>query len=257
MRSFKIINTLIGLLLLGAQSVVNAATIGVCTFAGGCGPDFNIVSVSVDYAYNAGIDEGVLTITGVGGNVSFLEGQLDATWSATYEALDPSKLGRISIPVTSIPGGPYQTVATNKDFSLTVTVDGNGSVVAGGASNVTMNGAAWVNPSVGTAISANGTALDGTLITGGSVNQIGSGGTGIDFVGNIDNSSLLTTAGFGTGFGGVLGLGSITTTSGVVEWNKSWESLSGNTLDVVVPVPAAAWLFLSGLTALVTVSRKK
>jgi hypothetical protein len=46
-----------------------------------------------------------------------------------------------------------------------------------------------------------------------------------------------------------------TTTGKTIDWSKDWSA--GGTLDVVVPVPAAIWLFASGLITLLSVSRRK
>ena len=94
------------------------------------------------------------------------------------------------------------------------------------------------------------------MITAGNISQIGWNNTTLDFLGGIDSSSLLTTAGYGTGLSGVLSLNqaSITSSSGSIQWDESW-SASG-TLDVVVPVPAAFWLFISGIIGLTSFMRK-
>jgi len=220
--------------LLGFTSSANAALLGVCTFSAGCGPDFFIEGALVDYSYNNGTNEGVLTYNSTVGNASFLAGQLDAGWESTY--------GRISIPVLAASGG-------NDALSFSLTVDGSGNLISG---SLSMNGKVIGFPGGVVAPSSNGTLLDGNLIVGGTIAQLGWDPTGLDFIGSINSSSLLTTAGFGTGLSGVLNLSNISTTN--IVWNQNWSATG--VMDVVVPLPAAFWLFLSGLTALFSVSKK-
>ena len=226
------------LTLAGWVNTSNAALIGVCTFAGGCGPDFNVsTGLSVDYTYNSGSDVGVLSITSTVSDASFLDGQLDPSWA----------FGNTSLSVIPVAGG-------NDNFTLSFDVDGSGNLL--GTSNITMNGRVVAfSGGLQTASSFNGTSLDGNLITGGSINQIGWNNSAIDFTGNIEAASLLNIAGFGTNMAGLLTLDSaMSSSTGNVEWDENWTS--GGTLDVVVPVPAAAWLFASGLLTLLTTSRR-
>ena len=227
------------LTLAGWVNTSNAALLGVCTFASGCGPDFNVsTGLSVDYTYNAGSDVGILSITSTVSDASFLDGQLDPSWA----------FGNTSINVIPTVGG-------DDKFTLNFSVDGSGNLL--GSSNITMNGRVFTfsgGPQI--AKSFNGTSLDGNLITGGSINQIGWNNSAIDFRGNIDSDSLLNLAGFGTNVAGLLALdSSMSSSTGNVEWNESWTS--GGTLDIVVPIPAAVWLFASGLLTMLTVSRRK
>lgn len=224
----------------GWVSSSNASLIGVCTYSGGnnpeCTPDFSIgvSSVNFDYLNNG---TGTLTINGLVGNATFADGQLqgisgDSTHTV-YGALPPSLGG----------------VATDDIFSLTATIDTSGAVTS---SNITMNGRVGFNPAV---VSANGTTLDGNLITGATIDQLGWISNKIDFTGIFDASSLLYIAGFEDTVSGLLSITSFDTGSEVV-WNSDWSSSSA-TLDVVVPVPAAFWLFLSGLTALISTTRRR
>lgn len=241
------------LCLTGWTGSSNASLLGVCTFAGGCGPDF-FTPVTANYVYNAGSDSGVLTLSGNVGNSAFLDGQLDSTWANTINHLG-NPYG--NNPLLVLPGtGTGPSPSTNDEFNLSFTVDGNGNLIAG-TNDVTMNGRVIavdsnVAGNLSTAISYNGTALDGSLITGGTIEAIGWAGSVLDFTGQIDGSSLLTTAGYGQGLTGILSLGS--TVPNIV-WDQSW---SGNgTLDVVVPVPAAVWLFVSGLLGLTSLARRQ
>ncbi len=226
---------------LGFVSSANAALLGtVCTFASGCGPDFAVTSTNpIDYAYNTGAGTGVLSFSGTVGNVSFLDGQLDPAFS--------SQFGSTSIPVLSATGG-------DKAFLMSLTIDSTGNLISG---SLSMNGRVVGFPGSVTATSANGTLLDGNLIVGGAIDQLGWDNSNIDFTGSIDPTSLLSIAGYGTGLSGIISLNAATNTSstGNVEWNESW-SAAVNGFDVVVPLPAAFWLFLSGITALFSVSKK-
>jgi len=251
MKMLRKLSLVVLLTVSGWVGTTQAALIGVCTFAGGCGPDFNIIGMSIDYSYNGGSNTGVLSINGTVGNASFLDGQLDSTWVNTTHSITGDPYGSTSLTVL---GAPF-SAAGNDNFSLSINVDGSGNVLGG---NATMNGLVGVfDGGAQTALSSNGTLLDGNLITGGTISQIGWNNSALDFVGSINSSSLLTTAGFGTGLSGLLSLtpASISSSSGNIEWDENW-SASG-TLDVVVPVPAALWLFISGLIGLVTFSRKK
>ena len=161
LRKFSIVALLT---ISGWVNTSNAALIGVCTFSGGCGPDF-FTSVNADYVYNNGSDSGVLTLTGNVGNASFLAGQLDSTWENTItgggpDAGDP--YGRTSLLV--LPSAS----AGNDALSISFTVDGSGNLI-GGTNNITMNGrVVAVDTSLAgnlsTAISYNGTALDGMSV---------------------------------------------------------------------------------------------
>jgi hypothetical protein len=231
-------------------STSHAALIGACTFSGGCGPDFTIAMTSIGYDYTAGSNTGVLSINGTVGNASFTDGQLDDTWVNTAHGITGNPYGSTSLGVF---GAPFSTVG-NDLFSFQLQVDGSGNVLG---SNMTMNGLVGVFDSgMQTAISSNGTLLDGNLITGGTISQIGWDGSALDFLGNIDSGSLLTVAGYRNHLGGILTLNSIST--GTIVWNEDWTaSASLSTLDVVVPVPAAFWLFVSGLAGLISITRKK
>jgi len=226
------------LTLAGWTSSSHAALLGVCTFSAGCGPDFNVSSgLSVDYTYNTGSNVGVLSVTSTVIDASFNAGQLDPAW--TY--------GNTSLNVIATAGG-------NDNFALNFDVDSSGNLL--GNSNITMNGRVVAfDLGLHVAKSYNGTAIDGNLITGGSITQIGWNANTLDFIGNIDGSSLLTAAGFGNGVSGVLSMSGTISNGGTIRWDQSWTA--AGTLDVVVPVPAAAWLFASGLITLFSVSRRK
>jgi len=233
------------------STATHAALIGVCTFASGCGPDFAIAGMNINYAYNGGSNTGVLSINGTVGNASFTDGQLDSSWTNTTHSITGNAYGSTSLGVY---GAPFSSVG-NDLFSLSINLDGSGNVLG---SSVSMNGLVGVfDAGMQTAVSANGTLLNGSLITSGSIDQIGWNNSVMDFTGYIDASSLLTAAGYGTGLGGVLSLNaaSITTSTGAIQWDENW-SASG-ALDVVVPVPAAFWLFFSGLIGLTSFLRKK
>ena len=223
---------------LGFVSSANAALLGVCTFASGCGPDFAVSSADpIDYTYDAGTGTGVLSFSGTMGNTGFLDGQLSTAFSDVYGN---------SVPVLDATGGV-------EAFLMSLTVDSTGNLISG---SLSMEGRVVGFPGNITADSANGTLLDGNLIAGGAITQLGTDNVAtIDFVGNMDVSSVLNIAGFGTGFGGLIGLNQATITTGSIVWNQSWTA-DVNSFDVVVPLPAAFWLFLSGITALTSVSRK-
>ncbi len=227
--------------LLSFVGSANAALLGVCTFPSGCGPDFAVTSANpIDYTYDAGSMTGVLSFSGTVGNASFLDGQLDQTFVDSF--------GSTSLAVLSATGG-------DEAFLMNMTIDSSGNLISG---SLSMNGRVAGFPGNVTATSANGTALDGNLIIGGVIDQLGTDNVAtIDFMGSIDASSLLTTAGFGTGLAGLIGLNQATNTSstGLIEWNESWTA-DVNSFDVVVPLPAAFWLFLSGITALISLSKK-
>lgn len=233
----------------GWSSQANAALVGACTFAAGCGPDFNIVGMgAVSYNYNAGSGTGDLIINGTVGNASFIDGQLDP-WSSTLYGSGPNAgtaYGNTSLLAL---GAPASSVG-NDNFSLTLTVDSSGSIIS---SSVSMNGFIGVyDGGFVPAVTTGGTTLNGNLIENGFITDLGWSGTTIDFLGGIGGTSLL--AEFGPGLGGVLSLSNLDI--GTVQWDQSWTAQSA-TLDVVVPIPAAIWLFTSGLMALVSVSRRK
>ncbi|MFQ5642652.1 MAG: hypothetical protein ACE5FQ_03025 [Thiogranum sp.] len=228
---------------LGFTSSANAALLGVCTFAGGCGPDFAVTSTDpIDYTYNSGTGTGVLSFSGTVGNASFLDGQLDPSWAYGNTSLSV-------IPATS---------SGDDAFILSLTMDSSGNLLGG---SLSMNGKVMAYDAgaggIQIAPSFNGTPLDGNLIVGGAIAELGWNSSTIDFRGSIDPASLLTTAGYGTGLGGLISLNAATNTSstGNVEWDESWTATVTG-FDVVVPLPAAFWLFLSGLTALFSVSKK-
>lgn len=237
--------------LLGFTSSASAALLGnVCTFAGGCGPDFAIIGANASYVNNGG--GGTLTINGTTGNASFLPGQLEP-WpdaSETTGALagtDPD----VSINVIAA------TDLGNDNFMLNMTVDAAGNLLSG---SMTMNGRVAqffsslnnTNPDfqtagLYTATSANGTELDGALISGSTITEMGFNATTIDFWAVLDPDSVLTLAGFGTTGAGIISLSNFTGATGI-DWSTDWTASA--TLDVVVPVPAALWLFLSGIAVL-------
>jgi len=244
--------------LLGFTNSANAALLGtVCTFAGGCGPDFAILGASADYVYNGSV--GTLTISGTTGNASFLPGQLEP-WPDATETMGAlaGKDPDISINVLAA------TALGNDNFSLTMTVDGAGSLLGG---SMTMNGKvaqffsslnntnpAFQTPGLYTAKSANGTALDGALISGSTITSMGFNASTIDFYAALDPGSVLSVAGFGTTGSGIIGLTNISG-SGNIDWGTNWTATAS--LDVVVPLPAALWLFLSGIAVLFSTSRSK
>lgn len=235
----------------------HAALLGTCTFSGGCGPDFAILDAAVSYSYDGSI--GTLTVDGTAGNSSFLDGQL-SPWPDESEVIGALAGKDPDVSINVLPA-----TAGNDDFLLTMTVDGSGNLIGG---SMTMNGKVAqffsslnnTNPDfqtagLYTATSANGTLLDGALISGSSITDMGFGNTALDFRATLDPASLLTVAGFGDRASGVLSLNGISTASGNIEWDTGWTAASA-TLDVVVPVPAALWLFLSGAGLLFTTARK-
>ncbi len=242
---------------LGFINSAGAALLGdVCTFAGGCGPDFAIIGANAGYVNNGG--GGTLTISGTTGNASFLPGQLEP-WpdaSETTGALagsDPD----ISINVIAA------TDSGNDDFFLTMTVDAAGNLLNG---SMTMNGKVAqffsslnnTNPDfqtagLYTATSANGTALDGALISGSTITAMGFNATTIDFRADLDPTSVLSVAGFGAVGSGIISLSNFAGATDI-DWSTDWTATA--TLDVVVPVPAALWLFLSGIAVLFSSARK-
>lgn len=239
-------------------SSAQAALLGTCTFAGGCGPDFAVLDASVLYNYNG--STGTLTVTGTAGNASFFDGQLNP-WPDASEVKGPLAG---TDPNVSIPVGVASGLG-NDDFLMTLTVDGSGNLLSG---SISMNGKveqffsslnndnpAFQTPGLYTATSANGTVLDGALIAAGSsVVAMGFDLNVLDFQMTLDASSLLAQA-YGSAGAGILSMSGISSSSGVIEWSENWSATG--VLDVVVPVPAALWLFMSGLTVLGAVSRKR
>jgi len=265
MRANKFITRcLLGIVLLGAQSIANAALLGTCTFTGGCGPDFFIPITHgvgggvISYDWDD-VSTGTLTLSGSVDNASFLDGQLGSPWPSN-EINTPDLNPDAAIPVSA-------GIAGNS-FSLTLTVDGSGSLISG---SLGMNGKVstfWgplntndpdfftggiYGPGFYTANTMNGTALDGTLIAAGStITALGSNATAIDFRFDLGAGSLL--ADYGLSGAGLATFSGIST--GSIDWSQDWSATSVN-LDVVVPLPAAFWLFLSGMAALVSVSKTR
>ena len=250
---------LLGIVLLGTQSVANAALLGTCTFAGGCGPDFSILNAAAVYDWDDA-SSGTLTITGAVGNVSTLPGQLEP-WP---DASEMTGILAGTNPDVSIPVNPA-TVQGNDDFLLSLTVDGAGALQTG---SLSMNGKVekffssfnnsntnFQAPGGYTAISANGTVLDGALIAAGStITALGFSGNVFDFDFTLHPSSVLAQA-FSSSGEGIATLTNISSSSGSIEWTQDWSATAN--LDVIVPLPAAFWLFLSGMAALFSVSNSR
>jgi len=244
--------------LLGFTSTVNAALLSDnCTILSGCGPDFNITALSVGYAYD-GTSQGVLTVSGSTTDVSFLPDQLNPWPNA-------SDMTIATDPDTSISVGNATTLG-NKDLLMTMTVDSSGNLLSG---SISMNGKVEsiftssnnTNPAFQTAgfytAAANGVDLDGALIAPGStITAMGVLNNSLDFRASLDPNSVLSIAGLGsTGFG-ILGLQGLSTTSAFIEWDTSWTA-TGTSLGIALPVPAAFWLFLSGIGVLLSASKSR
>ncbi len=243
----------------GALGSANAALLGnSCTILTGCAPDFNVTGLSVGYAYNGGIGEGILTVSGSTSDASFLPGQLNP-WPDASDmtlAVDPDR----SILVGNA------TDSGNRDFLMTMTVDSSGNLLDG---LISMNGKvnSFFGPGNNTnpdfqgnqlyTAAANGVDLDGALIAAGStITAMGYLNKTLDFRAALDPNSVLSMAGFGVGGQGILGVQGLGTGSGLIEWDTSWTATSAS-LGLVVPLPAAFWLFLSGIAVLFSTSRSR
>ncbi|NOX09136.1 MAG: hypothetical protein GXP22_06565 [Gammaproteobacteria bacterium] len=200
-------------------------------------------------------------VNGTAGNTSFLPDQL-SPWP---DASDMTGIAAGTNPDTSILVSPA-TGPGNDDFSMTMSVDSSGNLLGG---SMSLNGKVaqyfggfsntnplFQTPGLYTATAANGTVLDGALISGSSITAMGFDGTTIDFRAIIDSASLLSLAGYGSTAEGILSLSGITSSTNTVKWDESW-TVSSATLDVAVPVPAAFWLFLSGIIALFSTSKSR
>ncbi len=247
--------------LLGFATSANAALLSDnCTILSGCGPDFNITGLSVDYAYD-GVSQGVLTVSGSTTDVSFLPDQLNP-WP---NASEMTGFLAGTNPDTSIPID-NATTSGNKDFLMTMTVDSSGNLQSG---SISMDGKVQqyfssltnTNPDFLVAgpytAAANGVNLDGALIAAGStITAMGFLNKSLDFRAALDPSSVLSIAGLGsTGFG-ILGVDGLSTTSTLIEWDTSWTAASAS-LGIALPVPAALWLFLSGIGVLLSASKSR
>jgi len=231
----------------------NAALIGTCTFSGGCSPDM-FLSVSSASFSSAG-NGGTLTLSGSGGNASFAAGELQ-----DYAG------GLTSVNIAAQGG------FGDANWSISIAVDGSGNFDGAGAisvngeiidaatfnvANIAASGNPWLS-----LVSANGTSMAGDLVDG-TVTDAGtqvnaSGGNVssviVDFRFDQDPSSVMYQAGFQPG-AGVIALSNLSVTDPGDVWNSSWTA-STATVDVVLPVPGAAWFFASALMGLTAVRRK-
>ena len=241
------------LLLSFSSTSANAALIGTCTFAGDCSPDM-FLSVS-SASFSSSGSGGTLTLSGLGGNASFGAGELQ-----DY----PS--GLTSVQIAS------QGAFGNNAWSVTIAIDSAGNFASGGSisvngeiidastfdvGNVAASGNPWDS-----LVSANGTAMAGNLVDGTMTNagtQVNESGGDVsavlvDFRFDQSLTSVMNLAGFAPG-AGVIALSNLSVTDPADVWNTSWTA-STATIDVVLPVPAAAWFFASALIGLSAVRRK-
>lgn len=227
-------------------------------------PDFNVVSLS--YSYNA--TTGILTVgqvennAAVGGNNDWMCNPGETcTGTGTVGSYSAAASPSPQLQVTDYPitGSTYKEL-----FSLYANLNTSGSVLGG---TFRVDGVVRTNgfPVGCTANTYSCVLYDGSTVSGGLLSgnltqfgwSVNTGSNGIlEF--RFDNASgLIGSQGLGFHGGGmILTVSSSTLTNfGAQALTTSWTGTGYG--DVFVPIPAAAWLFGSGLLALLGVARRK
>jgi hypothetical protein len=230
-------------------SQANAALLGASCFQPGndCPVELALSTSSAQFTVDGDGSGGTLVLLGTAGNATL-----------TADAV----LDGVALTSLLVQPGP---LSLNNDFSFSVKVDGNGDYE--GLGSFSLNGRinGGFNPGLVSSgyspfnpvIAANGTVLDGVLMSG-DLSDSGSVVTGnilrFDFLMDLDASSVFSLAEYGS-----IGQGNITLTTDVTNsantWNTNWSG-SNVTFGTAVPVPAAAWLFASALLGMVGLRRR-
>lgn len=260
MNSNKHCKWLFGAALFLSATVANASLINV----GSGEPDLTTSNVTLNYTFTAlcfatGSSSGESATcgssSGNGNNAVTYEGSLDTASSSGLFTITDSSM--------TLDDGSHSYGLQNGNYILTANFDGNGDFVATGSNfSATYDGMIDLDTGLSTSPYNSGTWATGDLTDNGFG---GTGNTGIiEFLFNNTGGDLATFA----------DNGAITLNLLSADWTGDWDSLNGDlnfwqhsfssiTSDVdtfvttVVPVPAAVWLFGSGLLALAGITRRK
>ena len=240
-------------------------------------PDFTVTGLS--YSYDA--TTGILKIGRVENN-AVLGGNDDWMCNPGETCTGTGAVGSYSAAAPPSPQLHVTTDPTNtsyvESFSLYADLNGSGSVQSGSSFRVdglvrTYSVSGAPPPSCFPLSSYLCVLYDGQTVSGGlwsgSLNKFGWSGTGatgiIEFEFNAANG-ILGSQGLGYTGGGMIfaitnARQTIAGTPLLTDFNSqlltvSWTATSG-TGDVFVPIPAAVWLFGSGLLALLGAARRK
>ena len=288
------ITTLLPVLALMATQSVHAALI--TNFPFGIFPDVNTASPDITYDFTAGVG-GIMTINGRNTSPGTAAVPNQPNVSSQSIDFSPSAAGCATGSTSGPGGGAcylYDVAGTTStterftQYNLTANFDANGFITNGTVSilgylsptGLANAPAGWTNS--GTVLSAALTdfgfsgipagASNDTLhveflinLTGGDLYNLGLTGGGVNFVGAV-NTGLTSGSGtsplsaanlaYGTSATNWDGLTTVTQQRAFMQdfiYNASYSA----TLDTMVPVPGAVWLFGSGLIALIGIARRR
>lgn len=257
---------------LSASSKVNAAFITPCTAASGCAPDFDGNTSVATFTTNG--SGGQLVIAGSAGTISFRYDQVLDKDGNPFTLADDNASGDQNTNFPGLLG--FNTV--NDAFTLVLDLDGNGDLTGGSIEfgyDTSSGGLpySFIQETIhsGAGLHILRTASDVALTTSaadgyltGTIGANAEGGIGlganddliIGFVGGDVTGGILAEYSPVFDALGTINFGSL---SGIDATNYLTTSWSGNvaSLDIVVPIPAAALLYLSSFTVLGAILRAK
>jgi len=228
-----------------------AATLGVIIYQ----PDLSSPGATIDYAFVdicTGTSNNGATGSGACGTTNGLNGPNKITYSTFDESLSSGTLTiAMSGNQTLDAYGTGLDFITGGSYSLVANFDGTGSFIDG---TVTALGTA--------SVSNDPNFQSGTIVTG-DLTDFGFGGTGS--AGTLDFYFDNVGGDFAPFYGGYAGI--VVTTTSLTPATGNWDtggldfqadfSASSANVNTVVPIPAAAWLFGSGLLGLAGMARRR
>lgn len=229
-------------------------------------PDFYVTGIS--YSYDA--ITGILTVgqvennAAVGGNNDWMCDPLGGETCTGTGTVGSYSAAAAPSPQLQVSNHPLTSSTYKELFSLYVDLDGSGNVQSGSFrvdGVVRTNGfPAGCTPNTYTCVQYDGSTVSGGLLSGNLIDfgwSLNTGSNGIIEFEFNNASGLIGSQGLGfTGGGMILTVSSSTLSNfGAQALTTSWTGTGFG--DVFVPIPAAAWLFGSGLLALLGVARRK
>ncbi len=266
LKASRLLTYTASLLAIVAMPMANAANERLMPTGFNCSPDcaFDFSSLNGTVGYSVSGSTGTLTYTGTSGNVVLPD---EAVAAGTPGTGEPD--GQFGYSVSPFFSPPFTNIGD--PFSITIEFDTSllagafGGFQANAAnSDVDINGAVLQDGSLAPVVTAapDNTQLTGDLLTsdifefGYLDDEIEAGSSGstliIDFFGNIDaGNTLISGVMPGDSFSqGQLNI-NIANIAGYNRnqgwWEQNWSGTAN--VNVVVPVPAAFWLFASAIAA--------
>lgn len=235
-----------------------------------CAPDFSILNRTVNYTVVGNTGTFEILYTGFFNNdVTLANDDVHVDDVSTHADAADGFDGYTywSLGVASA----RQEISFEIDISAFTSQYNNSEDLTVSSGTVDINGTVLAYGSTSTLRDFTGASLSGDLVTS-SIDRIGfndddivGGNTGtsfvVDFLGSLDsgNSLIQNIVATNNSVYGVVSVTNLAGVGGAYDYNSNWweQSFTGTiTANVVVPVPAAAWLFVSSICGLFCLKRR-